>query len=152
MEPPTPRAHEHDGALHLLIAALVPAALLAPLLDPRRLLTVRDLPFFHLPLRQALVSLAHLGELPEWNRWIHGGQPILSDPNYAAFYPPTWLALVVPVHYSLHLLAMLHSALALVGAWRLARRLGCAPPSAAMAAMAFAGSGWLLSLLGTFNF
>jgi len=113
---------------------------------------VRDVAFFHLPLRQAVATLLHAGELPEWNAGIHGGQPILSNPNYAAFYPPSWLALVVPVGYALGLLVILHAAWALAGAWRLLRRLGAAPDAAALGAMGFAASSWFLSLTSTFNF
>jgi len=148
-----PEARPRAASLSwLALAAIAPAALLLPLLDPRRLLMVRDLAFFHLPLRQALLSLARGGELPEWNRWINGGQPILSNPNYAAFYPPTWLGLLVPVAYSLHLLVLLHAALALWGSWRLLHRLGCEAPAAAVGAASFAGASWYLSLTSTFNF
>jgi hypothetical protein len=131
---------------------LVLAAVLLPLADPRRVLMVRDLAFFHLPLRTAVADLVGAGELPEWNRFIHGGQPILSNPNYAAFYPPSWLALVLSPRYALNVLVLLHAGWALAGAWRLLRRLGAAPEAAALGAMGFAGSSWFLSLTSTFNF
>ena len=126
--------------------------MLLPLADPARVLMVRDVAFFHLPLRQTVVALVHAGELPEWNAGIHGGQPILSNPNYAAFYPPSWLALLLPVGYALGLLVILHAAWALAGAWRLLRQLGAAPDAAALGAMGFAASSWFLSLTSTFNF
>jgi hypothetical protein len=131
---------------------LLLAALLLPLVHPGRLLMVRDLAFFHLPLRQVAVDLVRHGELPEWNRWIHGGQPILSNPNYAAFYPPAWLGLVLPLPYALNLLVLAHAAWALAGSWRLLRRLGAASEAAALGAMGFAASSWFLSLTSTFNF
>lgn len=112
---------------------------------------VRDLLFFHLPLREVAARLVAAGELPEWNRFIHGGQPILSNPNYAAFYPPTWLALAVPVPYALGLLVPLHAALALGGAWRLLRRLGAGTEAGGLGAMGFACSSWFLSLPNTFT-
>lgn len=136
----------------LLPAALLLAALLLPLAHPGRLLMVRDLAFFHLPLRQVVVELVRHGELPEWNRWIHGGQPILSNPNYAAFYPPAWLGIVLPLPYALNLLVLAHAAWALVGSWRLLRRLGAGSEAAALGAMGFAASSWFLSLTSTFNF
>src|SRR6185295_14885459 len=117
-----------------------------------RVLMVRDVAFFHLPLRQTVAALVRAGELPEWNAGIHGGQPILSNPNYAAFYPPSWLALLLPVGYALGLLVILHAAWALAGAWRLLRQLGAAPDAAALGAMGFAASSWFLSLTSTLNF
>ncbi len=126
--------------------------MLLPLASPARLLMVRDVAFFHLPLRQAMATMVHAGELPEWNPAIHGGQPILSNPNYAAFYPPSWLGLVLPVGYAMGLLVILHAGWALAGAWRLLRQLGAAPDAAALGAMGFAASSWFLSLTSTFNF
>lgn len=123
-----------------LFSGAVVLALFAPLLRPGTLLAVRDVPIFHLPLRSAFAALAREG-LPAWNPWIHGGQPLLSNPNYAAFYPPSWLALALPVHTSIHLILFGHALLGLAGAWALARRLGCERPAAAATAIAFAAGG-----------
>ncbi|HSK77070.1 MAG TPA: hypothetical protein VLQ45_11470 [Thermoanaerobaculia bacterium] len=141
------------------IAATAPAALaavwllslFAPLLSPGRALASRDIPLFHLPLRTAFRWLVEFG-VPGWNPWLHGGQPVLSNPNYAAFYPPSWLVFLVPPSWALSLLALLHGALAFAGAFRLARRLGVSPGVAALAGVGFSGSGALLSLLSAFNF
>jgi hypothetical protein len=121
------------------------------LLSPGRALANRDIPLFHLPLRTAFHRLAAGGGLPVWNPWLHGGQPILSNPNYAAFYPPTWLGLAVPPAYALNLLTVLHAALAFAGAWVLARRLGAGRGAAALAALGYSGSGASLSLLSAFT-
>ncbi len=131
-------------------AALFFVLLTGPLLDPGRVLAARDVPQFHLPLRATLARLMMAG-LPEWNPWIGGGQPLLSDPSYSAFYPTTWLALVVEPAFSLSLLVLLHLALALVGAWRLAERLGARPEVAAVAGIGWAGSGALLSFVHALN-
>jgi hypothetical protein len=98
-----------------------------------------------------LRNLVAAGVPPVWNPWLNGGQPLLSNPSYAAFYPPTWLALPLPPVYSLSLLALLHASIAFAGAWRLARHLGCGRGAASLAAVAFSGSGALLSLLSAFN-
>jgi len=121
-----------------------------PLLSPGRALANRDIPLFHLPLRTAFRRLA-AGGLPVWNPWLHGGQPILSNPSYAAFYPPSWLVLAVPPAYALSLLAVLHAALGFAGAWVLARRLGAGRGGAALAALGYTGSGATLSLLNAFT-
>ncbi|MDP9121543.1 MAG: hypothetical protein M3O15_09280, partial [Acidobacteriota bacterium] len=114
-----------------LLAASAPAllaagwllAFFAPLLSPARALASRDIPLFHLPLRTAFRQLWESGP-PVWNPWLNGGQPILSNPSYAAFYPPSWLVLWLPPAYALNLMVVLHAAIAFGGAWYLARRLG----------------------------
>jgi hypothetical protein len=139
-------------------AAMLPAvlaagwllSLLAPLLSPGRVLANRDIPLFHLPLRQAFRELSSHG-LPTWNPWLNGGQPLLSNPSYAAFYPPSWLVFAVPPHYLFSVLAFLHGAIAFAGAWRLARRFGCNRGTAALAAVGYAGGGAYLSLLSAYT-
>jgi hypothetical protein len=125
-------------------------SLLGPLLSPARVMANRDIPLFHLPLRLAFRELAAHG-LPTWNPWLHGGQPLLSNPSYAAFYPPSWLVFVVPPHYLFNLLVPLHAAIAFAGAWRLARYFGCGRGAAALAAVGYAGSGAYLSLLSAYT-
>ena len=49
---------------------------------------VRDLPFLHLPLRQAFASLLAAGAgLPDWNPFIHGGQPDPLEPALRSLVP-----------------------------------------------------------------
>jgi len=137
-----------------LLAAAAPAlflvALAGPLLDPSRVLSVRDLAQFHLPLRAALMRLAEASAL-EWNPWIGGGQPVLSDPSYSAYYPATWLALLVPAGWSFSLAAAFHLALGAAGAFVLVRRLGARPAVAAFAAIAWSGTGALVSNLHAYT-
>jgi hypothetical protein len=138
------------AALTTLVGAVWVLSFFFPVLSPRFALANRDISLFHLPLRLSLSELARLGP-PTWNPWLHGGQPVLSNPNYAAFYPPTWICLVVSPAYSLSLLAIGHMALAFAGALRLARRLGCATSASLLAALGFSGCGALLSLLNSFT-
>ena len=137
-------------ALPVLLGSLVVLLFFGALLDPGVALTVRDVPMFHLPLRTVASTLAREG-LPLWNPMINGGQPILSNPNYAAFYPPTWLALAAPPHYAIGLIVVLHAAWAAAGAWLLARRLGCRPIAAALAMIAFVGGGGFLTAASSLN-
>lgn len=133
-----------------LMATVWLLGLFAPVLSPGRALANRDLATFHLPLRTSFRELAAFG-LPVWNPWLHGGEPILSNPSYAAFYPPSWLAVAAPLPWALSLLAILHGGIAFAGAWLLARRLGCGRGAAALAGVGFAGCGAYLSLLSAFN-
>jgi hypothetical protein len=145
------RVRWQRGAAAAALGAAWIALLFAPLLPAGRALATRDVALFHLPLRASFAWLCRLGP-PVWNPLLHGGQPLLSNPNYAAFYPPSWLALALEPARALTWIALLHAALGLAGAWRLARRLGCGPWAAALAATAYAGSGAVLSLLSAFNF
>ena len=134
----------------IAIVALWPLALCGQLLSPAVALANRDVPGFHLVLRTCLMRLTSLG-WPSWNPWISGGQPLLSNPNYAAFYPPTWLAWPAGPLYAFNLLVLGHLALACAGAWTLARRLGCGHGAAALAAVGYSGSSANLSLLNAFG-
>src|ERR1700712_5699524 len=133
-----------------LLAASWLGSLFAPLLVPGQALANRDIPLFHLPLRSAFRELAAFG-LPLWNPWLHGGQPLLSNPSYGAFYPPNWLIFAMPPYFALSLLAMLHVGLAFAGAWRLARRLGCGRGAAALAGIGYSGCGAYFSQLSAFT-
>src|SRR4051794_3076417 len=133
-----------------LMATVWLLSLFAPVLSPGRALANRDVAIFHLPLRTAFRGLTAFG-LPVWNPWLHGGEPILSNPSYAAFYPPSWLAVIASLPWALSLLAILHAGIAFAGAWFLARRLGCGRGAAALAGIGFAGCGAYLSLLSAFN-
>lgn len=144
------RRWRRERLLPVALGALWPLALCGRLLSPAAALANRDIAGFHLPLRGSLVRLATLGS-PSWNPWLGGGQPVLSNPNYAAFYPPTWLAWPCGPLYSLNLLVLSHLAIAFAGAWLLARRLGCGRGAAALAAIGYSGSGANLSLLNAFG-
>ncbi len=136
--------------LPVLLGAGVVLLFFGALLPPDRVLLVRDIPMFHLPLRLVSSALARHG-WPLWNPLISGGQPILSNPNYAAFYPPTWLALVLPAHYAMSLIVLLHASWAFAGAWRLARGLGCRVAVRAFAAIAFVASGAFVATINNFT-
>ena len=127
----------------LCLALLV--AFFGPLALPERVLAGRDMAFLHLPLRTDFQRLLVDG-LPRWDPYLHGGQPVLSNPHYAAWYPTTWLLLFLAPHAALQWAILLHAALAFAGAWRLAARWGCAAPGRAFAAIAFTAGGWFVAL------
>jgi hypothetical protein len=120
--------------------AILIAILFGQLLMPDGALADRDIPGLHLPMLSDLAKLADSG-IPYWNPWIHGGQPLLSNPHYAAFYPPVWIVFLVPAYYAIALLVILHAMWAFAGSWKLARRWGCSSSSASLAAVAFVGGG-----------
>jgi hypothetical protein len=133
-----------------LVLAGVLGAFYAPLARPGSVLATRDMVEYHLPMRTGFAHLASAG-LPQWDPFAHGGQPLLSNPNYGALYPLSWLALLFPPAMALNFLVLIHAALAAWGALRLARRLGAGNASAALAAIAYACGPTFLSLLHTLN-
>jgi Bacterial membrane protein YfhO len=138
------------AALPALLGSGWLLCLFTPLLGSGRALANRDIAVFHLPLRSAFADLAARG-LPAWNPWLHGGQPILSNPSYGAFYPPSWLVFLAPPAYALSLMALLHAAIAFAGAWRLAWHFGCGRGTAALAGVGYVGCGAYLSLLSAYT-
>ncbi len=130
--------------LPVIIGIIALSILYGQLLLPGRALAERDIPGLHLPM---LTDLARVGAegIPYWNPSIHGGQPLLTNPHYATFYPPTWMIFLLPVDYVIGLLVFLHALWAFVGAWRLARRWGCESAAASLAAVAFVGGGAFVS-------
>lgn len=128
------------------LAALLFALVFAPLLDPATRIAPRDFVQFHLPLYASFARLAEQG-LPEWNPDLWGGQPVLSNPNYAPFYPPTWLVLAADPAYGFQIGFALHGLFAGLGAALLVRRLGGRASAAGLAAIAFGMGGWMLGLV-----
>jgi hypothetical protein len=133
--------------LPALLCLFVVACIFGPLASPDRVLATRDMAFLHLPLRADFQRLLAEG-LPRWDPWLHGGQPLLSNPHYAAWYPTTWLLRFLPPHVAVQWAILLHAALAFAGAWRLAKRWGCDPPARAFAAIAYTASGYFAALPG----
>lgn len=136
------------GLLPVALGLSLVLGLVGHLLRPDMVMAGRDIPFLHLPLRIDFARLLADG-LPTWNPWLHGGQPVLSNPHYAAWYPTTWLATAMPVDRALALAVVLHALFAFVGGYRFARHLGCGRDGAALAAAAFAAGGWFLALSNT---
>jgi hypothetical protein len=53
-------------------------------------------------------DLIRSGGLPLWNPYFFAGTSFVGDPQPALFYPPTWLALVLPVTRAIGWLLALH--------------------------------------------
>ncbi|MEO8505569.1 MAG: hypothetical protein ABI609_16865 [Acidobacteriota bacterium] len=133
------------------LCAAVLALCYGGLLVPGRALAARDIPFLHLPLRTTFRALLaqHWGSLPGWDPLIHDGQPLLSNPHYAAFYPGTWALVWLAPIVAIHATILIHAAIAFAGAWRLAAKWGARRAGCALAAVGFAANTTLVSLPGT---
>lgn len=113
--------------------------------------TFRDLLFFHYPLRHAWISELLRGHAPFLNAAINGGQPVLSNPNYAVFYPGNVLYLVLPFDAAWNLSLAGHALWAALGVYCLCRYLRCEKPAAFIAAVVFGFGGPLISCLTYYN-
>lgn len=93
--------------------------------------------------RQALQQ----GDLPLWDASHFAGYPFLSNPQVALFYPPTWLALLLPPALGLSWYVALHLWLSGLGMLLFVRHQGGSWSGAALAALAFTFSGYTAARL-----
>ena len=142
------RAFEDRSRLSWLVPlALVPLALAAPFFAGQVLL-FRDILHFTLPAQVfGAAALAH-GRLPQWNPLLYGGAPFFAELGSGALYPPNWLFLALPPSRAATAFVLVHLPVAAAGALLLARTLGAGPLASAVAATAWATSGYLLSMHG----
>ena len=133
------------GVLGLWLALTLPLAL------GQRTLYFRDVFKTHLPLKAFGAAELASGRVPALNPTSGLGQPFRGNPNALAFYPGNLLYLALPFFPAFNLHYALHWLLALVGAYALARGLEQSPPAALLAALVYAGGGWMLSALTFYN-
>ncbi len=97
-----------------------------------------DLTISHYPnslyLRQAILE----GHLPLWSANILSGMPFAANPLAGAWYPPGWLALVLPLPLGFNVLIGLHLVWGGLGMYGLLRAEGLASPAALFGGLAFA--------------
>lgn len=128
-------------------------AALAPLLVFWRLASGSQVLYWALPALQfvpwrVLVNDAlRQGGMPLWTPLLGMGAPLMANHQSAVFYPPNWLALILPPEVAISVLAVLHLSFAGVGMARLARRLGLGDFAVAIAGLTFCLSGYLTARL-----
>jgi len=100
-----------------------------------------DLLVSHWPNAQYLRSSLHeWGQFPLWNSQILCGAPLVADPLFAIWYPPTWLTLILPISFAQNLSFWLHLILAGVGMFFLMRSEGASDKAAFAGGLLFGGS------------
>src|SRR6185295_13835112 len=77
------------------------------------------------------------GTLPLWNPYVGTGVPVSEALQPALFHPFTLLLVALPVEHAVTVLALLRLALAGLGAFVLARVLGCGAPAATLAGVLY---------------
>jgi hypothetical protein len=109
-----------------------------------------DLTISHWPTALLLQrTFAREHQLPLWNPYFAGGQPLGADPLAALFYPPTHLVHFLSLRNYYLVLILGHSLFAGLGMLLLARRALKLPPLPALvAAVSFMATPRLVSHLG----
>lgn len=125
-----------------LLPLLLPLLLLLPGLAafpyPSADAPYSDLTISHYPnaiyLKRALLEYQ---QVPLWSPTILSGYPFAANPLSGLWYPPGWLALLLPLPFGFNLMALLHLLLGGAGMYLLLRARGLAYPAGLLGGMAF---------------
>ena len=128
-----------------------PLLLFAPFLLGQRVLYWGTVLLQFYPWRELALQALRSGHLPLWDPLLGNGAPLLANYQSAVFYPPNWLALLVPLDYAQAWIAALHLVWAGVGMVTLARALGLPPLGQAVAGLAFGLSQYLVARVSFFS-
>ena len=104
----------------------------------------RDLYAYHMPLERIVHDTIAGGELPLWNRYLAGGQPLAANPAYEVFYPLQWLIFIGSFEFGYGLHIIVHVWLALIGMYALLRTMPLRMASSLFGALSFGLSGLML--------
>ena len=126
-----------------LAGALIPLA--AVLLSGGTLVTRDTMRMFE-PLRPLVVAALRSGRLPLWNPHEALGIPLFAQIQHGVLHPVSLLAALLAPSAGMDLFIVAHVLLAAGGAFVLARALGASPRGAAVTGLAYALSGYVLSM------
>ena len=129
--------------LGLLIATL---AFFFRFLDGQEVFAFKDLSRYFYPLRHLMAEQVLAGALPLWNPYIYFGTPLLAGLQIGFFYPLTIIHYILPFDLAFNYYIILHYFLAAVFTYLFVRHLGLSRAGAMISAVAFAFSGYLLSV------
>ena len=128
-----------------LAATLATLALYAPAVAGLRIFFDRDVNNYWRPqVEWALRTLA-AGQSIAWNPDLSFGIPMLSDPSFQFFYPPTWVLLLLSPSWAYTFLVVSHSFWGGLGVGRVLHRRGFAE-GAAVGAMVLVCAGPFVSM------
>ncbi len=119
--------------------------LLRGILVGKDVLSDSDILAYFFPLKSAIRALFRQGSSLLWNPLLGEGQPLAANPAYELFYPPTWLALFLPVASSLAIAQVAHLALSWFGTRRFLKALGRSETAALLGASMWAFGGVIAS-------
>jgi len=113
---------------------------------PGLVLTKRDAFRFFLPLKQYMIERLSAGELPQWFPYEAFGRPFIGIPVTGVFHPFTLLYFVFSVPDAYRISTLLSCLLGALGAFALARTLAVSYAGAVFTGLAYACSGYVVSL------
>ena len=113
---------------------------------PGMVLIKRDALRFFLPLKQHLVERLSAGELPQWFPYEALGRPFIGATHTGVFHPFTALYFFLPVPDAYRVSILLACLLAALGTFTLGRSLNLSRTGALLASIAFALSGYVVSI------
>src|SRR3989441_7055458 len=113
---------------------------------PGLVLIHRDALRFYLPIKQHLIERLSAGELPQWFPYDALGRPFIGVAHTGVFHPFTVLYFLLLIPDAYRASTLLSCLLAAVGAFVLGRMLNFSRSGALVAGLAFALSGYLVSL------
>jgi hypothetical protein len=105
------------------------------------LVTFDALAYFY-PNLALLGESLRAGRVPLWNPILFAGAPFLANPQTGVFYPPNWLAAMLPAATAYSWAVVLHALVGAMGAYafgRRALRLGATGALATALVFAFGG-------------
>jgi hypothetical protein len=143
-----PEAGEHRGAgwIPILIClAFLTATCYADALFRGGQFAFRDAAHFYYPLYERVQQEWGEGHLPLWEPGENGGTPLLGSPMAAVLYPGKLLFALVPYAWGIRLYVVAHELLAFAAMLVMARSWGISRTGAALAGLAYAFGGPVLS-------
>jgi len=105
----------------------------------------------HYPIKVISARMLRAGEIPWWNFYDAGGQPLAGNPNTLTFYPDNFLYVILPPHVAFNLHFLLHLALAWAAMRALCRQVGVSPGASTFAATMYATGGLAISATVFYN-
>ena len=140
---PTPSRNVRGAACAAGLVALLTLGLFGPTLLAERNFVYRDAGHFYYPYLKLIAQEWAAGRVPLWNPYENGGTPLLANPTAAVLYPLKLVFLLAyPLAFKLYHVG--HVALAGVAMLAAARTMRLSWTAAALAAVAYAGSGFVL--------
>jgi hypothetical protein len=133
------------------VLGALPGALLLAAASAGWAPTARDLPTYFVPLRERVAAAVARAQAPFWNGDSGCGEPFFANPQTGVFYPPAWLAALLPGRQAVGVEAALHLALLGAGCALLALELGASSRLAVAAGWGVALSGPAVSAVGVLN-
>ncbi len=128
-----------------LAVALALGTFFAPALRAGTTFLHRDNGQLHIPMKRWMAEEFARGRLPEWNPYAGLGSPIVPNAAESPFHPLNLLLAALPAPAAVKVWTILAIGLAAAGAFLWARSLGRTSTASAIAAIAFALSGPMVS-------